>query len=295
MNNDANQTNACETLAREMRKPTILLDGQQALLSHGSSMQLAAIPKDYELKQLDFEHLSPHPRHAKGAAQLSDTQSFTEFVARHASPESTVVWCESDPVNNVLRFVAVFDDHAKGTPGWRHLTATFTPEKSVEFTRWTQQANKDMTQTALAEHIERNQDDIASPPDVAPPLPTSLDMLKMATEFEANADRRFKSHVRLQSGGANLTYVDEDNAETQARMSMFDRFGLGLPVFRGEPAYLVLARLRYRVRDAKLTFNYELLRVDRTVEKASTELIEKVRAGLNGIPLLMGSFTSARN
>ena len=289
--------NLAETIVREARKPLAILSSESIrddlIQAVPGSIHVVAVPKDYEARTFDFEHLLPGPRAAKGIAAMQDANSFTAFVARHAT-EQTIVWCQCDPVNSKLQFIAVLDDHARDVTGWRALTATYVPEQSVELTRWLATDKKKFSQLEFAEHIERNQDDIASPADHSPTLPTSIEMLKMATEFEANADRRVKSAVRTATGGVNLTFVDDEDAATVAKMSVFDKFGLGLPVFRGEAAFLMLARLRWTARDAKVTFHYELLRADKIFERAALDLIEKVRVGLGDVPLLMGAFNSAK-
>ncbi len=278
-----NESNIAETLAREMRKPDLLVSTTNN--AHVGAVLHFALPPGYTSQVVDFEKLLPNPRAMVGKATLCDADSFAAFVQRHAS-DATVVWCGFDPSTAKLVFQAVLDDHAKDAPGWRRLTATYRPELSVEYVRWRDAAGKAMPQVEFAEHLERNQDDIAS----VESFPTSLDMLKMATEFEAASEMRLKSHTRLQSGGVKLEFVDDQNAETIARMSVFDKFALGLPVFRNADPYRIDARLRYRARDGKVSFNYELMRADKVVEHASRALIEKVKGQLGEVPMLLGEF-----
>lgn len=274
--------NIAETVARESRKPMPMLAVTPAL---GGEVHHIALPQGYTLSSIDTEALLPAPRQAKGTATLIDADSFCEFVKRHATG-GTVAWCHFDPTSNALLFTAVLDDHAKGAPGWRRLQASYKPALSVEFGRWNGKSGQAMPQLEFAEFIERNQDDIAS----AEGFPDSLAMLKMATEFEASADMRLKSHIRLQSGGGKFEFVDEHNAETIQRMELFNKFALGLPVFRNADAYRVEARLRFRTNAGKLMFTYELMRADKVVEHASRELIAKVKAGLGSVPMLLGGF-----
>ncbi|MFP3599791.1 DUF2303 family protein, partial [Chryseobacterium sp. SIMBA_029] len=60
-----------------------------------------------------------------------------------------------------------------------------------------------------------------------------------------------------------------------------------IPVFRNRDAYRVDARLRYRVRDAKLTFNYELVRFDKVLEAAANGVIATIREK-TGNPFFFG-------
>lgn len=280
--NSIEGNNIAETIAREARKPAIVhtlgndLDGQTII----------AAPAGFTLHTIDTEPLMAAPRRKKGAGSFDDAPSFLHFVARHKT-DKTLVWCEFDPVTHHLKFKAVLDDHGTEAAGWRCLWATYEPAKSVEFGRWSRMNQKTMAQVEFAEWIERNSDDIAS----VEGRPTSLDMLKMATEFEVSADLRLKSHTRLQNGSVRMEFVDQENSETVQRMSVFEKFALGLPVFRNASAFRIDARLRYRAREGKVTFTYELLRDDKVVEAAARELIAQVREGLGGVPLLMGEFS----
>ena len=69
---------------------------------------------------------------------------------------------------------------------------------------------------------------------------------------------------------------------------MFDRFQIGVPVFWGGEAYRVDARLRYRVKDGKLIFWYELIRDDKVLEAATTTMIEAIKLG-TGQPTYFGN------
>ena len=120
----------------------------------------------------------------------------------------------------------------------------------------------------------------------------------MALEFEARQDQSLKSHVRLQNGGVQLNFISNDDAQTVEAMKLFDRFKIGVPVFRGvkdemgKPmGYIIEARLRYRATQCKVTFWYELVRADKTHELASHELIRRIKAGVTDVPVLMGKCT----
>lgn len=277
--------NLAETLVRELPKPEVLLF--QALneqLREKDGIAHVAIPKGFELKEIDLERLLPNPRRTKAAATFSDAESFLAYVARHAS-DRTVCWASFNPQTYTLGFKAVIDEHDKATAGWRAHTASYTPDASAEWKVWSGQNEKAHGQLEFAAFIERNQPDIAAKDE----YPTSLQMLAMATEFEANSDKRIKSVARLQGGGVRLEYIDDDNADTLSQMKVFERFQIGIPVFWAGPAYAIEARLKYRHGSGKVSFWYELIRADRVHEAAAKDLIERVRDGLGNVPLLMGN------
>ena len=276
--------NIAQTLARELPAPQMLVDTRVDELASHDRVRHLAIPKHFDVKEVDLERLLPNPRRTKAAATLNDADSFITYIARHAS-ERTVCWAKFNPQTFTLGFVAVIDEHDKAAAGWRAHTATYTPDMSAEWKAWAAQNEKPQAQLDFAAFIERNEPDIAAMDG----YPTSLQMLSMATEFEANSEKRIKSVARLQGGGVRLEYVDDDDAATLTQMKVFERFQIGIPVFWAGPAYRIDARLKYRHGSGKVNFWYELIRADRVHEAAAKDLIERVRAGLGSVPLLMGS------
>lgn len=277
--------NIAETLADVLPKASLVgaLDKTNA-----DGVKLYAVPKGQDLKEVDLERLLPAPRRAKLQTAMAEADSFLAYVARHHAA-STVVWCSFNPQTFALSFQAVFDDFGpQQAPGWRGHRATYTPEPSAEWKTWTAHngPDKHKHQLDFATFLERNETDIAA----VEGMPTSLQMMGMATAFEANSEKRVKSVVKLQGGGTRLDFVDDDNADTEAQMKLFEKFAVGIPVFWAGPAYRIDARLKYRHGGGKVVFWYELIRADRVHESAAKELIGKVRDGLPaGVPLLMGS------
>lgn len=285
--------NLAQTLARELPKPITVLE-QEAF--DESSVTHIAVPKGFDIKAIDNEHLQEGPRRITARAELDDAESFLSYVNLHDSVSGcAAVWCTFNPVTYALQFEAVFDEHGLGSPGWRKHRAVFKPRLSVEWGIWVDKHNrKEHGQLAFAEFIEANEKDIAA----GDRLPSSLDMQTMATAFEINADKRFKSKVRTQSGGVELEYVDTDDGATVERMKLFERFQIGIPVFwtireASDPvsAWPIQARLKYRVNQGAVLFWYDLIRPDIVHESAALALIRQIDYGLGNVPLRMGSCT----
>lgn len=281
---DTARENIAQTLARELPTAALLADTRIAELADHDRLMHLAVPKHYTIQEVDLERLLPSPRRTKAKAQFSDCASFLAYLERHAN-ERSVVWADFNPQTHKLSFLAVIDEHAKGLAGWRSHVAAYTPEHSAEWKTWLGANAKPQEQITFAEFIERNELDIATQEG----YPTSLQMLQLATEFEANSDKRIKSVARLQGGGVRLEYVDDDHPETLAQMKLFERFQIGIPVFWAGPAYRIDARLKYRHGKGTVAFWYDLIRPDRVHEAAAKEVIEAVRAGIGAVPLLMGS------
>lgn len=286
MQDDTTKTNIAETLARVLPTAVIVHPAEPIA---GSVLQIA-VPKAFDLKTVDTESLLPNPRRTKGTAAFADADSFLGYVARHKRPGSTVAWCNFNPQTFALEFSAVIDDNAAaGLAGWRDHKAVFTPDLSAEWKTWKGKDRTALSQTEFAEWIQEHETDINGAVDG---FPTSLSMLKMATDFVMNEERALKSVVKLQGGGVRLNYVADADAGTEQAMQVFEKFALGLPVFHGGSAWRLDARLKYRQKGPVVLFFFELIRADRVHEAAAKELIAKVKAGLgDDVPLFMGSLS----
>lgn len=275
--------NIAETLARVLPGATLFPSPADQSLVH------FVVPKAMDLKEVDLERLLPSPRRVIATARFSDPASFIAYVATHKKP-GTTAWCTFNPQTFALSFAAVIDEHSAALPGWRSHRAEFTPDMSAEWKAWKGKNASPFPQLDFAEWIEEHADDIASMPDPngAPSMPTSLEMLKMATDFHVNEERVLKSSIKLNSGGVRLTYIADPATGETEDMKVFDKFAIGIPVFQGAGAWGMTARLKYRLHGGTVKFHYELVRADRVHEQAAKDLIDHVREGVGDVPLLMG-------
>lgn len=273
----ADTNNLAETLAREMKAP---LPIEAPIVD----ITRVALPPGWTLAERDDEKLSMTPRRKRAKVRAHDAESFVDYLARHGSSTHTTVWCQADYAAGKVEFTAIVNDHGEEEdPRWRDHTASFQPIFSQEWKAWTVMNKKTFSQAEFAAFIEEYIKDIAS----AEGLPTGSQMLEMALAFEANQDMRFKSAIRLQNGGVQMSFVQDDDGQTLAKMQMFDRFAIGLPVFWNGDAYRIDARLRYRVREGKVTFWFELVRPDKVLEAATKTLIDQIR-NLSELPFFFG-------
>lgn len=263
------QENIAETLAKELKAPIEIFSDPV------NGVRRIAIPFGWTTQQFDDEKLLEQPRRKIASPRFSEAKSFTDYMVMH-STANTTIWVNAEFNSAKIEIVGIINDHGphESESGWRDHLAFYSPKISEEWTRWKGADKKPMSQAEFASFIEDNLLDIVGGEN----LPSGNDMLKMAIDFEAKQDMRFKSALRLQSGGVDLSFVQQDDAGTIEKMKLFDRFSIGVPVFLGEDPYRVDSRLRYRVRESKLTFWYEIIRPDRVVEAASKAIIEKIAA-----------------
>lgn len=274
--------NAVATIVESTAKPiqkVVNLAQIQAL-----SLPVIFTPKNYDVRVLDnLEKHLPTPLRKTGSAALDDLDSFVWYVKEHGSLSSCRIYVTVEYQSGALKMAAVFNDHDQAGPQWRDFTAIFKPALSLEWQRWSANNRKAMSQAEFATFIEDSLPEIAT----VQGMPTGSDMMTLATTFEATSEKRFKSGMRLQSGGMAIEYVDQEDAGTLARMQMFEKFALGMPIYFNGTAYRIDARLKYRVRDGKLALWYELIRPEQIIKDAAEILIQSVREQ-TGMPTLFG-------
>lgn len=264
------ESNVVEALAREMKTPIEIISEQ------AGNLKRVALPPGWSLiEKDDDQRLLASPRRKIARVRLHDSESFIAYLKRHGSLCDSTIWCIADYKAGKVGFTGVINDHGEDetSADWRDHRASFTPEFSEEWLRWTAKNKSPFSQAEFATFIEDNLKDIASVEGSA----TGAQMLEMALSFEANQDMRFKSAIRLQNGGVQMSFTQDDDSQTLAKMQMFDRFSIGLPVFWNGDPYRVDARLRYRVREGKLAFWFELIRQDKVLEAATQTLITQIR------------------
>ncbi|MDR0249984.1 MAG: YfdQ family protein [Burkholderiales bacterium] len=272
--------NIAETLAREMKEP-IFFEHEEI-----KAVSIIALPPGWDRHEIDSEEYLPTPRRKKASVFLNDVESFIDYVRRHGSLTDSSIWCKANYVRGDVNLTAILNDNGDDPEkaAWRDHIARFEPTFSEEWNRWTAANKKPMSQSEFAMFIEDNMGDITTADGTA----SGAMMLDMALQFEANQDMRFKSAIRLQNGGVQMAFVQDDDDATLAKMQMFDSFHIGVSVFWNGQPYLVRARLRYRVRDGKLTFWYELKRPDKALEDATKAMLEVVREK-TGTPFFFGN------
>ncbi|GAA5231786.1 DUF2303 family protein [Verticiella sediminum] len=267
--------NIAETAARLAPRPEIVVEAADA------QGRLIAVPEGYHIETDEaLRKLEDTPRRKIGSVALRTPESFIEYVNRHKQPETLLYTTVDATAMPPLNMTAIFNEHAPGEyldspAGWCDFRAEFAPKVAFEWATWTKQDRKPMNQAEFAEFIENNIKDIATQEG----FPTGTAMHQLATKFEITSDKRIRSAVRVQSGGVDIEYVDNEDAETTSRMQSFDRFQLGIPAFWQGQAYRLEARLRYRLREGKLTLWYELVRPDLVLDAAVETMVADIVAG----------------
>lgn len=249
----------------------------------GGRVPYVLLPNNCHIE--DLERLLPAPTRKRADVSVTATDSFIAYAKKHGSLDECVIYSQVDAERSLCTLRAVMNDNGADEPHWRDHRCTFAPALSIEWKRWTEKNGKQMSQVEFATWLEDNQGDVRA----VNGSPSGADILTLAQAFEANSDKRVKSHVNLQSGGVRFEFVDDETKDTRTSMEMFRRFTLALPVFDGSTdAYPVEARLKYRDNQGKVTFWYELIRPDRAFKTAVQSSLDKIKAD-TGFMLIYGT------
>jgi uncharacterized protein YfdQ (DUF2303 family) len=276
--NEDELNNVAQTILKNLPKPIKIRH-----LPDDSQITVA-VPEGYSLDSRDFESLLPAPRRKKGKVLLSDVDSFIRYVKSQGSLSTSTIWQYENDCD--VLFKAVFNDYG-ATPeetAWRDHLAILELDLTEEAQEWLGKNGTVMSQMEFAQFLDKNIEDVIN----AEGFPTGTQILEMATGFEARSDYRFKSVVRLQSGGYDMAFVKDDDKATVAKMSVFDKFAIGIPLFKNDTKYQINARLRYRHRDGEVKFWYDLTNLAK-VKAAAIKAIATTIKDQCGMPLYYGN------
>ncbi len=218
------------------------------------------VPNGYHVE--DLEKFLPKPLRVRQNVALEDTVSFISYLREFANTVVTRVFFATGSE----QFTAIIDYHQTAQDAdWCDHVATYTPQRSPEFKTWMGKNRTAMTQVDFARFLEDNMPDVVQP--------ASSDLLNIALSFEAKKSAEFSSGVRLANGQIQLQYTEQiRGSASNGTIEVPEKFVLGIPIHVNGPAYRIEAKLRWRLQEGKVTFWYELVRPEKSVEHAVNEI-----------------------
>ena len=219
--------------------------------------------------------LLPELTHVKQKVTLQDEASFVAYVNRFKQDDQTAVFASLKPFG----FSAILDYHRPAEPFRLDHRAAFSVQWAEQWARWQAIDGVPLTQSAFAEHVEENMQDIVAPEGAA--------FLDLVTGLSATKKVSFVSGVRLHDGCNQLTYAEDVEAKGKGTMVFPSEFAIGLPVFFGGEAYRVKCFLRYRIEEGKLVFVIRIHRRTYVEQTAFTDIVSRVEDGV-GLPVWIG-------
>lgn len=237
------------------------------------------------------------PERRGGTARALTLASFNALVTRHASDHSAV-FANTDWRKPSL--MAVIDyhplDRADGADYAKHRIAYEFP-LSEPWRAWVEAHGKAMSQGDFAAFIEDHIADLTTPSEDHRAEIEAMFGLRVATPAEVqqlsrglqiNVDSVVRNVQNLHSGEVQIAFEESHKDAGGAALRVPGVFLLRVaPFFMGDPVTLPV-RLRYRVKDGKITWSCHLYRPD-------LHVTERIRADLHevgqvtGLPVFEGA------
>lgn len=222
------------------------------------------VPAGATLQSL--EHLLPPRRKAR--ASFDEVGSFIDYVNTYKS-EGTRVFAQlsSGTFNASLDYLLA----APSTEGSRFdhgasLSLTLTEEAK----RWLGLNGKVIPQLAFAEFLEDNHHFVT--------VPDGARMLEIALTLEATQGYQFKSAQRLQNGDQEIKWVEktEGKAGKDGDLEIPAAFTVVFPLYEGGEFIELVAKLRYRVKDAAVVFQVTYPDYEKKQRAYVAQIVEKI-------------------
>lgn len=259
-------------------------------LEDQQQMEVLLVPRDLVRIdiQAELDKRADAPRRATGDVRVNTLEAFVDLTFRHASPD-TVVYVDDGPQP---KLIAVLNDHGGGAePGWRDHRVIYLPALSEEWKAWAANEGKPLAQVAFAELLEDRCLDVITPASAGPKTQGIIEQLgvkaAMPAELQGLArglsikvDQHVKEVRRLDSGEAQVIYSEQHNAEDGKPLSVPNAFVIAIPVFLGGDAYTHVVRLRYRAREGRITWSYNVVHADQAKRDAVVDMMKTVREKL---------------
>lgn len=294
------ENDAALQFATERAKPEILT------LTRGTAAeaQVLVTQKGQELHSVKklLDAYLPKPERRTGTTTLTDPDSFVAFVNRAKNPHSVIYMDEKAP-----SLLAVFDHDERGEDGtatarWGQHRALYQVEISDEWRAWMKADNNSLSQRDFAELVEERALDLLDPaeaagdPTVALAAKLGLKLSAPGEVIEASRGLKLRAEINvgeavtLSSGETELHFTEAHRGVDGQPLLVPTAFLIGVPVLKGAPRDVLLARLRYRrvAGQPRVMWLVNLHRPDEVMRAAVGEVILDV-AARTGVEVLKGA------
>lgn len=224
----------------------------------------------------NMESAMPQPRRICALPQLHDLPSFTSYVNRFKTPETTIFGARN---GTGLAVTAIFDYPAPGVPAWGSHRVTLHTVFSEEWKRWQEHDDEEMSQTEFVEFIENETKVFVKP--------SAADMLTVAKDINLRRTVTWKGLANTETGDIAASFISETKTGGASDVELPSVFTVALQPFLNGDRYQVTARLRPDITDGTLTIHYELQKVEEIIEHAIEEVMESI-VGKTGITPFIG-------
>ncbi|MCG6115060.1 MAG: YfdQ family protein [Mesorhizobium sp.] len=257
--------------AKGVEIATIVTDGLSGLpMSVPVALTRGEHPQVGSLHRL-LEEYRVHPARKRGTAEAQTFDAFCEMTNRHKTDHSAIF---ADATWTKPSFTAVIDYHEAANGG----QADFCQHRirydfplSDEWRAWIAKNGEAMSQQDFAWFLEDRVAELAAPTDVEKvqlehqfqtTVATPAQVVELSRGLTVAVAASVKAHTTLQSGEGSIQFDESHNDGAGQKLKVPGIFILDIaPFFMGE-TIRVPVRLRYRVREGKVMWFYQIYRPD---------------------------------
>lgn len=234
----------------------------------------------HKIKEYLDEYLLK-PERRKGTITADRLGSFIDVVKRFKSKES-VLFAQAVITDNTMKasIQAIFDYHPAGDKVEEADNAGHKAKYefpiSKDFAFWLKNNATMMGQADFAlfleerviEMVAATDEDKAKIDGLSPKFADPLEMLTLSRDLELNATESVKQKMKLSSGETEIAFTSTHTDATGKPVTLPDFFVIRMPIFEGGSVERILVRLRYRILNQKVSWAYDLYRIDTVLEAA---------------------------
>ena len=255
----------------------------------GANVPIAVLPTGKQLLSMKkfIDEWRAVPERRRSSLVLRDQVSFTAMVNRNKTPATIILANDEGPA-----LMAILDYHAvgpEGTPGWCEDRLTYALETSTEWGVWKGTEGKTYSVPEFSEFIEEHLVDVLDPgaagestrefaSKMGVQLATPANLLTLSKGLSVRQNLNVSQAVNTATGEAQISFEQRNDPSQQGMLSVPGAFVIGIPVFYNGPAYQIPVRLRYRVRESRLSWSLVPYRLEKAFEHAFSEAIAQVAA-----------------
>lgn len=283
--------------------------GEVELIGIGSAeapVDIASVPEGRKLENIKpyLDKYLKAPERKTGTATFTTPDSFIGHINRTKDTDS-VVFVDDNPAGPSM--LAVYDYNrtgGEGAPRFGDHRAKYSFPLSDEWKAWKKVQESPLEMAAFAEFLEDRIVDVILPAEAQDrvkefavnlglTLATPQQLMTLSRGLKVNVESQVASAQNLSSGEAQISFSEKHKDEGGGDLRVPGGFAISIPVFRGDAAYHVPVRLRYRVAGGRVLWFVSLHGVDALFSDAIELAREKV-AKETSLPTFFGSPEASR-
>lgn len=279
---------------KENLEPRVVqIDGAAPYLLHPETMRAT------HLKSI-LDQVAVKPERRKGTALADNVSSFIELTNRFKD-DNSVIFARAQIDGNEIRaaLTSILDYNLNSSSnldarfGEHRIKYEFPLDKDFKF--WLENNTSAMEQNDFAYFIEDRINDLIVPDQsdvdaigsLQPKFANPMEMLELSRDLEIYAQETVRNKIKLSSGEKELQFTTQHTDASGKPIQIPDFFVIGCPIFHGGNIQRLPARLRYRIKEGKILWSFDLYRIDKVLDKAFNDACDQVKQEAQ-LPLYVG-------